>query len=281
MRTPQQQLGLNFHDPAPLTDPPSSDIKPVTRDKAAKNYTLIRSKRRSLSLSIQRGELVVRAPTRAPLYWINEFVAEKSSWIDQQISIQQQQLRDVYRIKHGSIITLTGSQLTINVRSISTQPANKRPLLREVGSALIIEFSANHRASHCSVTAEHWSTKLFFDWIKNKAIAYMSEKTKLLATQMGQDKLLGKIGYRRTRSKWGHCTSNGDIQYNPLIMLAPTHVVDYIIAHEVCHLQHRNHSKRYWRLVEKTCPDYKHAEQWLSDYGHQLAVEAPRLPPSQ
>ncbi|MFB1001890.1 MAG: M48 family metallopeptidase, partial [Pseudomonadales bacterium] len=81
-----------------------------------------------------------------------------------------------------------------------------------------------------------------------------------------------KISYRRTTSKWGHCTSEGNIQYNPLLMLAPQFVVDYIIAHEVCHLRHANHSKQFWNLVDGVYPQRNHAENWLKQHGHRLAI---------
>jgi hypothetical protein len=101
----------------------------------------------------------------------------------------------------------------------------------------------------------------------------MTIGTNTLVKQLGLSKQFSAVKYRRTKSKWGHCTSDGHIQYNPLIVLAPKNIVDYIIAHEVCHLVHANHSSRFWALVDKTYESRIEAEQWLKHSGHRIAIE--------
>jgi len=277
MSPAERQLSFNFLHDSQNNHTKKSATRPAENDLATPEYRLIRSKRRSLSISVSRGEVVVRAPMRAPLYWINDVVKEKASWINQQIGIEKKQLEEIYRIIDGAIINIIGSQLAIELSPVKTMRANQKPIVRETEKTLTIEYSTAHKANSSANSAEYWSTQAFFDWVKLKANNYMSAHTLQFAKQVGLNHLLEKIIYRRTRSKWGHCTSKGEIQYNPLIMLAPKWVVDYIIAHEVCHLQHRNHSKRYWQLVEKTYPEYKRAEKWLAEYGHRLAIEPPPL----
>jgi len=277
MSRSEQQLSFNFLHDSPINHAKSTATRPATKDRATPEYRLVRSKRRSLSIGVSRGEVVVRAPIQAPLYWINDAVNEKASWIYQQISIEKKQSSEIYRIIDGAIINVIGSQLAIEISPVKTMRANQKPIIRETEKTLTIEYSTSHTANSNANTAEYWSTQLFFDWIKYKANSYMGDQTQQFAKKIGLIHLLEKINYRRTRSKWGHCTSKGEIQYNPLIMLAPKWVVDYIIAHEVCHLRHRNHSKRYWQLVEKTYPEYKRAEKWLAEHGHRLAIEAPQL----
>ena len=77
---------------------------------------------------------------------------------------------------------------------------------------------------------------------------------------------------RFTRSKWGHCTSEGVLQYNWHIVLAPEPVVDYLVAHEVCHLRHLNHSAHFWALVASVCPDYQAQRDWLKANGRCLTL---------
>jgi predicted metal-dependent hydrolase len=60
------------------------------------------------------------------------------------------------------------------------------------------------------------------------------------------------------------------IQYNPLVMMAPRAVVDYLIVHEVSHLRHLDHSPRFWKTVGTLCPDYKTYRDWLNLNGHKL-----------
>ncbi|MEC8427906.1 MAG: M48 family metallopeptidase, partial [Pseudomonadota bacterium] len=108
------------------------------------------------------------------------------------------------------------------------------------------------------------------DWYLSQAQEYMGPKTLRYARQL--NKSVSDIKFRRTKSKWGHCTSRGVIQYNWLIMMAPVAVIDYLIAHEVSHLVHHNHSARVWNTVEKLDPAYRQHRQWLKDQGHKFLI---------
>jgi predicted metal-dependent hydrolase len=60
------------------------------------------------------------------------------------------------------------------------------------------------------------------------------------------------------------------LQYNWLIMLAPYSIIDYMIAHEVCHLIHMDHSKRFWLLVNSVCPEHEQYIRWLKEHEHRF-----------
>jgi len=240
------------------------------------NFKLIRTRRRTLGISVRRGIVEVRAPLKAPNYWINNCLEEKRSWITKQVSLQKLQLQDIYRITDGAILPLLSNTLSIRIGNHSRLSGNvvKRANITIDDSILWIDIPPNN-LDEAGLSAEQLqeekATQIFLKWIKTQAESYMSEATQTLAKQMNLDKL-NKITYRRTTSKWGHCTSEGNIQYNPLLMLAPQFVVDYIIAHEVCHLRHANHSKQFWNLVDEVYPQRNHAENWLKQHGHRLAI---------
>ena len=59
------------------------------------------------------------------------------------------------------------------------------------------------------------------------------------------------------KARWGSCSSSGDVTYNWRIIIAPHHIVDYIVVHELCHLLEHNNSSKYWKLVESYCKDYQ------------------------
>lgn len=65
-----------------------------------------------------------------------------------------------------------------------------------------------------------------------------------------------KITVKRQKTRWGSCSSKGNLNYNYKILFLPDYIADYIIAHELCHLQEFNHSRKFWRLVAQTVPDY-------------------------
>ena len=80
----------------------------------------------------------------------------------------------------------------------------------------------------------------------------------------------GRITIRNQKSKWGSCSSQGNLNFNCLLMLCPPEVLDYVVVHELCHRKEMNHSPRFWAEVEAIDPDYKAHRQWLKDEGNKL-----------
>jgi predicted metal-dependent hydrolase len=72
------------------------------------------------------------------------------------------------------------------------------------------------------------------------------------------------------KTRWGSCGPNNDINLNWLLMLAPPVVLEYVVVHELCHIQHKNHSKDFWLLVAKHMPDYLTHRRWLKANGASL-----------
>ena len=80
----------------------------------------------------------------------------------------------------------------------------------------------------------------------------------------------GKITIRNQKTRWGSCSSKGNLNFNCLLMLAPPEVLDYVVVHELCHRKQMNHSKAFWSEVAKVLPDYKEARKWLKEEGSQM-----------
>ena len=80
----------------------------------------------------------------------------------------------------------------------------------------------------------------------------------------------GKITIRKQHTRWGSCSSQGNLNFNCLLMLAPEEVQDYVVVHELCHRKHMNHSREFWALVESILPNYKVPRKWLKDNGREL-----------
>lgn len=79
-----------------------------------------------------------------------------------------------------------------------------------------------------------------------------------------------RVTIRDTSSRWGSCSANGSLNFSWRLILAPAFVLNYLAAHEVCHLVHLNHSAHFWRLAKSLCPDTDRAEAWLSANGAGL-----------
>lgn len=80
----------------------------------------------------------------------------------------------------------------------------------------------------------------------------------------------GRISIRDTRSRWGSCSSAGDLMYSWRLVMAPPEVLEYVAAHEVAHLKHMDHSARFWGVVADLFPDHKACRAWLRSHGNSL-----------
>jgi predicted metal-dependent hydrolase len=80
----------------------------------------------------------------------------------------------------------------------------------------------------------------------------------------------GRMNLRDPRSRWGSCSSKGDLMFSWRLIMAPPEVLDYVAAHEVAHLVEMNHSARFWRLCAWLCPDHAAQKAWLRRHGSEL-----------
>lgn len=101
-----------------------------------------------------------------------------------------------------------------------------------------------------------------------EALRVIPSKVKKYAAVIGVD--YGRITIRNQRTRWGSCSSKGNLNFNCLLIQTPESVMDYVIVHELCHRIEMNHSQRFWNLVESILPDYKEQRKWLKENGSEL-----------
>ena len=114
------------------------------------------------------------------------------------------------------------------------------------------------------------------DYLKKEARREITGRVKVHAAASG--KSYASISFKDTRSRWGSCSSAGNLNFSWRIAMAPMFVVDYLAAHEVAHLSEMNHGPRFWALCERLCPRTPEARQWLKNEGsflHAVRFEAP------
>ena len=83
----------------------------------------------------------------------------------------------------------------------------------------------------------------------------------------------GRITIRNQKTRWGSCSSKGNLNFNVALMRAPIEVLEYVVVHELCHRLHPNHSKAFWTEVARVLPNYKTQEKWLKENGNKLMAE--------
>jgi predicted metal-dependent hydrolase len=77
---------------------------------------------------------------------------------------------------------------------------------------------------------------------------------------------------KEQKRRWGSCTSRGDLYFNWRLAMAPPGIIDYIVVHELCHLAHKDHSRKFWDLVGSILPDFKKRKKWLKENGLKLEI---------
>lgn len=101
--------------------------------------------------------------------------------------------------------------------------------------------------------------------LTKQAREVITQKVRYYAPLVGVD--YGRIAIRRQRSRWGSCSSKGNLNFNCLLVLLPEEVVDYVVVHELCHRKQMNHSPQFYRELERVYPEYKKCQKWLKENG--------------
>lgn len=205
--------------------------------------------------------MLVRAPYCVDEKFINTLIQKKLTWLKAKIA-QQSQV-DVFccDFTQGSRLFLFGQFVTLDItfakqaRTLLLEDINNHKVL----SIVLAERNQKKLSDNALLaTAVKKQIEKYFkqraeDIIPLKVAAY-SQLTSLTPTD---------IKIRQYRARWGSCNNRGELSFNYLLMMLPTDVIDYVIVHELCHLQHLNHSKEFWQLVGKYFPNYSHAKQWM------------------
>ena len=108
--------------------------------------------------------------------------------------------------------------------------------------------------------------------LADEALSWVPKRVEQLASLVGVT--YGGITIRNQRTRWGSCSSKGNLNFNCLMMLFPEDVRNYIIIHELCHRREMNHSRRFWSLVEQADPDYKEHNEYIRREGEKIMYRA-------
>ena len=109
--------------------------------------------------------------------------------------------------------------------------------------------------------------------LQKRGRVLFAERAARYAPLVGVD--FGRVSVRKQRSKWGSCSSRGDLSFNCLLLLAPEEVLDYVVVHELCHRLEMNHSPRFWAHVRRVLPNYESSRRYLRENGAALMARLP------
>ncbi|HLO13441.1 MAG TPA: SprT family zinc-dependent metalloprotease [Anaerolineales bacterium] len=215
---------------------------------------IIRSKRKTLALIVMPdGSLIVRAPLLTPEKLVREFIENNARWIEK----KQTEALDARPPVPKQYIPGEMFMYLGNTYPLEIVQHQKAPLL----------FEKNFKLAKSAQSEAAWA---FEQWYRSQAKQTLNERVNLYANQYDLHYKAIKITSARTR--WGSCSADGSLNFSWRLILAPMDVVDYVVVHELVHTVLHNHSRRFWKRVEKIMPDYKERRKWLRKNGRQLMV---------
>lgn len=177
------------------------------------------------------------------------FLIAQKEWLIHHIS----ELNDTIILANQSEVTLFGVPYALN---IETKKARNN-ISHINNDSLIIYGDTKERVSV--------SLRIV---IQNHAKETFNKMASHYAAQIGE--VVSKVSVKDMKTRWGSCSIDKSISISWRLAFAPEEVAYYVMAHEVAHMKHMNHSKKFWLLVEQLYPNYKKSKSWLSKYGHTL-----------
>ena len=212
-------------------------------------YKLKYGKRKTIGIRISSLEgVVVTAPINCPISEIEKLLKEKESWIIRSLKEVEVDLSSERSMGEGGSLLYLGSYYPLRLRYSSLKPSSVT--LKEGEAELrlnaLLQFHEEQRRGVIVKELKAWYRERAYEYLKERLDYY----SKLVGVKYNS------LTIKDVKSRWGSCSSKGNINLDIKLMLLPPELIDYIVLHEVCHLKEMNHSKSYWTLVEYYMDDY-------------------------
>jgi len=215
----------------------------VRRHGQARHYTL--------RIHAATRDVVLTMPPRGSLKEARAFAEKHGGWIAARLG----RLPHPAPFAHGTLLPLRGIEHRIEHRR-----GQRGTVWRETGKADELLL--------CVAGEELHLPRRVRDYLKREAKRDLEAASCAAAGRLGV--AIRRVSIRDQSSRWGSCSTTGVLSYSWRLILAPPYVLDYLAAHEVAHLVEMNHSRRFWRLVERICPHMARAKNWLDAHGGDL-----------
>jgi len=201
-------------------------------------------------------------PRNFPLRKVEPFVQEKRPWIERTLRRlkDSEQLFPPARVCDGGEVPYLGERLSLAVR---IEPSRSRAHVARRGSGLRVALGPGTPLEDALEA-----------WYRRRARAEIAPRLEAALARAGRGYKTLQIRGQRTR--WASCSTTGAMSFNWKLLMAPAEILDYVVEHEVAHLDVQDHSRRFWSLVASRCPRWREHERWLRSHGHALRLEQQR-----
>jgi predicted metal-dependent hydrolase len=224
-------------------------------------YTVRRSDRaRRARIQVTAEGVEVIVPRRLSLDQVEPFVESKRAWIDRTLLRMRAAEAERPRalLEDGGEVPYLGERLRLRVR---VEPDRRRDHVARRGDELTVAVSAG---GHDAVAAA------LERWYRAQARTEVARRLDAAVARAGQS--YSGLQVRGQRTRWASCSAQGAMSFNWRLLLAPEEILDYVVEHEVAHLEIHDHSARFWALLAERCADMREHEAWLRKNGHTLRL---------
>lgn len=215
---------------------------------------IIRSKRKTIALVVTHdAELIIRAPIKVSVKYLKNLVNKKSAWITAKLKEMQDRTKPkakefvsgetfLYLGKSYRLKIVDNAEIDIGLKDNLLLSLEKVPYAREV----------------------------LMQWYKSEAEKKIKERCEFYSSLTGCKPF--SIRITDAQKRWGSCGAKGTLNFSWRLIMSPMEIIDYVIVHELVHLEQRDHSRLFWDKVKNIMPDFKRRQKWLKDNGRNFYI---------
>lgn len=215
-----------------------------------------RAYQRRIVMSVKPdGRVLMTAPKRVSEKWLQQMVDENEAWL-QKALLKYQNYREQNpskKLMNGEKILFFGKTFKLSIlkdkrKKVEIFDEVLQIMTPDLGEPMVREILQNFYKKQATL-------------VFKERIDFFSQRLQLYPQS---------ISFRAQKTRWGSCSGRGHISLNWKLAIAPLECLDYVVVHELCHLQHKNHSQHFWDLVEKYQPQFREHQQWLKAHAREF-----------
>lgn len=224
-------------------------------------FNLIYRKRKTMSIEVETtGEVTVIAPVGASTDDIIEKVKSRAGWI---VSKQYESkfINDTKIEREavsGESYMYLGRNYSLDIR------------VDENIDNISVKLFQGKFVVNTYIKDEDLIKKAMKNWYREKTLAKVKERVSYYSSYFNNEVTTVKV--KEQKKRWASCTSKNELLFNWRCVMAPVFVLDYIVVHEMCHMEYKNHSKEFWNRVCAVMPDYEVRKLWLRNNGIKMDI---------
>ena len=229
-------------------------------------YSIERRRRRTVGVVVRRdGRVEVHAPVATPFVEVRRIVDEFRPWIERKREEVKSRLKKKRQrsFDDGDTVPYQGGTLTLSVAECE-RPAME-PVTRD-GESLTVRVQAGLTPVSRSAVVRY----AVLQWLLGEAREVLHEHHVSASKKVGRS--ARRVVVKDMASRWGSCGPDRRMSLNWRLVLAPPSVIEYVLVHELCHIEHPNHSRAFWKLVGQHCETWRVSRKWLRRHGDEIDI---------